>query len=101
ERIAQPFRDAAGWFGGVLHAKSENKKLKRENEELRQQAIQNESALRENTQLKRLLDYLEGARFPRDYRGVSTSVIGRAPTQFAQQVVVSAGKNDGIAKHDA
>ena len=28
ERIARPFRDAAGWFGGLIDAKSENAKLK-------------------------------------------------------------------------
>jgi rod shape-determining protein MreC len=101
ERVARPFRDAAGWFGGVLDAKSENKKLKDENERLRQEIILSESALRENGQLKGLLDYREGARFPQDYRAVSARVIARAPSQFEQQIVVSAGKNDGISKHDA
>ena len=28
-------------------------------------------------------------------------MIARAAEQFEQQIVVSAGKNDGIAKHDA
>jgi rod shape-determining protein MreC len=28
-------------------------------------------------------------------------VIARAPSQFAQQIVVSAGKNNGISRHDA
>jgi rod shape-determining protein MreC len=101
ERVARPFRDAAGWFGSVLDAKSENKKLKDEIDRLRQEIILTESALRENAQLKSLLDYREGARFPQDYRAVSARVIARAPSQFDQQIVVSAGKNDGIAKHDA
>jgi rod shape-determining protein MreC len=101
ERVVRPFRDAAGWFGGLLDAKSENKKLKDENERLRQEIILSESALRENGQLKGLLDYREGARFPQDYRAVSARVIARAPSQFEQQIVVSAGKNDGISKHDA
>jgi rod shape-determining protein MreC len=101
ERVARPFRDAAGWFGGLLHAKSQNEKLKEEIDALRQQIILTESALRENSQLKTLLDYREGARFPKDYRAVSARVIARAPSQFEQQIVVSAGKNDGISKHDA
>ena len=29
-RVAQPFRDAAGWIGGLSGARSENKKLKQE-----------------------------------------------------------------------
>jgi rod shape-determining protein MreC len=101
ERVARPFRDAAGWFGGLLHAKSQNKKLKAEIDAQRQQIILYESALRENAQLKALLDYREGARFPKDYRAVAARVIARPSPQFAQQIVVSVGKNDGIVKHDA
>jgi rod shape-determining protein MreC len=101
ERIARPFRDAAGWFNGLLDAKSQNEKLKEQIDALRQQIILTQSALRENTQLKSLLDYREGARFPKDYRAISARVIARASPQFAQQIVVSAGKNDGISKHDA
>jgi rod shape-determining protein MreC len=101
ERVARPFRDAAGWLGGLLHAKSENKKLKGEIEELRQEIILTQSALRENAQLKKLLAYLQGPTFPKDYRPVAARVIARAPSQFEQQIVVSAGKTDGISKHDA
>lgn len=101
DRVASPFEDAASWFGGLLHARSDNKKLRKEVDELREQAIVNLSALRENAQLKQLLKYLESPRYPEDYRPVTARVIARAPSQFAQQIVVSAGKNDGISKHDA
>ncbi len=101
ERVARPFRDAAGWFGGLLDAKSENKKLRKQVDDLRQEVILTQSALRENTQLKRLLAYLQGPTFPKDYRPITARVIARAPSQFTQQIVVSAGKNDGVAKHDA
>src|SRR5204862_168423 len=63
ERVARPVRDGAGWFGGLLDAKPENKKLKRQVDDLRQQVSLTQSALRENTQLKRLLAYLEGPTF--------------------------------------
>ena len=101
ERVARPFRDAASWFDGLTDAKSENAKLKEQIEALRQQIILSQSAVRENTQLKKLLDLREGARFPKDYRAIAARVIARAPSQFEQQIVVSAGKNDGISKHDA
>lgn len=100
ERVARPFRDAAGWVGGLVHAKHDNKKLRRENDRLRQQAILNQAALRENSQLKAILGYLDSPRFPKDYRPVTTRVIARAPGQFAQQIFVSAGKNNGISRHD-
>ena len=101
DRVASPFEDAASWFGGLLHAKSDNKKLRKEVDQLRAQAIVNVSALRENAQLKQQLKYLESPRYPQDYRPVVARVIARAPSQFAQQIVVSAGKNQGISKHDA
>jgi rod shape-determining protein MreC len=101
DRVASPFEDAAGWFGDLLHARSDNKKLRKEVDQLREQAIVNLSALRENAQLKQLLKCLESPRYPEDYRPVTARVIARAPSQFAQQIVVSAGKNNGISKHDA
>lgn len=100
ERVARPFRDAAGWFGGLLDAKDENKKLKRQIEELRQQEIATQSALRENAQLKAIVDYLDSPRFPQDYRPITTRVIARPGRLFADQIVVGAGKNNGISKHD-
>jgi rod shape-determining protein MreC len=100
DRIASPFEDAASWFGGLLHARSDNKKLRNELDALRAQAILSQSALRENGQLKQLLRYLDSPRYPKDYRPVTARVIARAPGQFAQQIVVSAGKNNGISKHD-
>lgn len=101
ERVARPFRDLAGWFGGLLDAKSENEKLREETERLRQRVILTESALRENSQLRSLLVYRDGPRFPRDYGAVAARVIARAPSQFEQQIVISAGKKDGISKHDS
>ena len=101
ERVARPFRDASAWFGGLLDAKSENKRLKEEIDQLRQEIILTQSALRENAQLKKALGYLQGPTFPTGYRPVVARVIARAPSQFQQQIVVSAGKNNGIAKHDA
>jgi rod shape-determining protein MreC len=101
ERVARPFRDAAGWFGGLIDAKEENEKLRAELDRYRQQVILTESALRENAQLRDMLNLLEGARFPRDYRAVAARVIARAPSNFEQQIVISAGKNAGISKYDA
>ena len=100
ERVARPFRDAAGWFGGLIDAKDENKKLRRERDQARQQAILNQSAVRENAQLKAILGYLDSPRFPKDYRAVTTRVIGRPGRQFADQIVVGAGKNSGLSRHD-
>jgi rod shape-determining protein MreC len=100
ERIARPFQDAASWFGGLIHAKDQNKQLRRENERLRQQVILNQSAQRENAQLKGILRYLDSPRFPKDYRPITTRVIGRPGGLFTNEILVGAGKNNGISRHD-
>ncbi len=100
ERVARPFRDAAGWVGGLFHAKSESARLRVEVDRLRQQVIQNESALRENAALRSLLDYAAGPTFPRDYRPVAAAVISRAPSQFVQEIGIAAGSRRGVRLHD-
>ena len=97
-RVARPFRDAYGWFDSLFHARSDAKKLSRENKQLRQQLIQNEFAANEAAQLKQLLAFKEGPSFPDDYDGLTASVIVRPSSAFAQSVVVSVGSCDGIEK---
>lgn len=100
QRVAQPFQDAAGWFGGVLDAKSENAKLRKEIDAIRQQLTQNETAAQENARLKKLLGYYDGPSFPKDFRGVSAAIISRPSGRFDQQVVVAVGSDAGVQLHD-
>jgi len=86
-RVAQPFRDAAGWVGGLSSARSENKKLKHEVAQLKQQVIAAQGAQQENKQLKALLHYEGRPSFPQDFDPVATSVIVRPTGQFDQRVV--------------
>lgn len=99
ERVAHPFRDVYGWFAGLVHAKSQNKKLHAEIDKLRQQSIANANAASDADQLKRMLSYEEGPNFPRDYRPVNASVIGVPAGPFQQRVVIAAGSSRGITLH--
>ncbi len=65
DRVARPFRDAYNWFDGLITARSENRKLKAEVQDLRQKYTAARSALNENVTLKRLLEYERGASFRR------------------------------------
>ena len=100
ERVAQPFQDAYGWTGDLLGAKAENEKLRAEIETLRQQLIANETAAQENEDLKELLAFVEGKRFPDDYDAVPTRVLVQPQNVFRQEVVVAAGSSDGIRIDD-
>jgi rod shape-determining protein MreC len=100
ERVAQPFRDAYNWFDSLFTARSDAEELRTEVEDLRQRAIQNEFALQENVTLRRLLEYRDGSRFPRDFRGLAAEVIARPAGAFTQAVVVAVGSNDGVRVND-
>jgi rod shape-determining protein MreC len=100
ERVARPFRDAYGWFAGLIHAKSENARLREQVDLLTQRVIQNTNAAQENEDLRRQLHYIGLPRFPQDYRPVSTDVITRPPSEFQQQVGIAAGSSAGIRVND-
>jgi rod shape-determining protein MreC len=99
-RVAQPFRDAAGWVGGLSGARSENKKLKHELAQARADVIRYQVAIQENLQLKKLLHYSESTSFPQGFRPLTASVTVRPPGQFDQRVVVDRGRADGVQLND-
>ena len=100
DRVAQPFRDAYSWADSLLDARSDAERLREENRELRQRAIQSEFARQENVYLRGLLDYVDSPRFPDDYESVSAEVIGRPAGAFTQAIVIAAGTNDGVRLND-
>jgi rod shape-determining protein MreC len=99
ERVAAPFRDAYGWFHGLVHAKSENGRLRSEVDKLRQEVIQNNTAAQENETLRAQLGYVDGPRFPTDFAAINARVLARPPGEFEQQIVISAGSSDGVRMH--
>ena len=99
-RVARPFRDAAGYTSGVFHAKSENQRLTKEIEQLRLQVSRQEAALNENPVLRRLLQYQDSSRFPQDYTPVNARVLTNPPATFDQTITIAAGSNAGVAVQD-
>jgi rod shape-determining protein MreC len=100
DRVSRPFRDAYGYFAGLVNAKSENGRLRHENAQLRQQLTQNLSAASENAELVRKLHFVKGRSFPHDYGYVGASIIAQPPSALEQQVLIDAGKASGIQAND-
>jgi len=98
-RVAQPFRDASSWTRGLFHAKSENRRLRRQVEQLNQQLAGYEAATNANRYLEHLLKYRHSPTFPADYGTVAAEVL-TSPTVFEQTVTIAAGSNDGIKVQD-
>jgi rod shape-determining protein MreC len=100
ERIARPFRDAWGWASDLVGAKRENEKLRKQLQDLRSRAVQEQTAVSENARLRELLGYVDGPRFPDGFSGVSTRVVGRPPSVYNQEVLIAAGNSDGVRRND-
>jgi rod shape-determining protein MreC len=100
DRVAEPFRDAYGWSRGLVGARSEAERLKKENEALRQQYVRARLAEQENARLRSLLRFRSGPRFPEGFEGVAAEVIYRPPGAYAQAIVVAAGREDGVRVDD-
>jgi rod shape-determining protein MreC len=95
-RVAQPFRDAASWFGGLSTTRDQNRQLKAENKKLKAQLYNYDDLQRENADLRRMLRYAGGPSVPQTYSPVSTSILVQPPGQFDQRIVVGVGRSDGV-----
>jgi rod shape-determining protein MreC len=98
-RALKPFRDLFGWFGDTLDAKGENKKLKSEVEDLRQQLGKSATAERDNRELRGLVKLQRDANFPEATRPVAARVIARSPTVWYSSVKIDKGSSDGIKRN--
>lgn len=99
DRVARPFRDAAGWLHGLVNAKSENAKLRKQNEDLQRRLIRSESAQKENAYLKQQLDY-HAAPSEANFDKVNAEVLANPQSSLDQSLVIAAGSNNGVAAGD-
>jgi rod shape-determining protein MreC len=99
DRVAAPFRDAAGWMHGLVDAKSDNAKLRKQNERLLQELAATESAVKENAYLKRQLNY-HPAPSEADFDFVNAQVLANPQSDLDQSITIAAGSSNGIAQGD-
>jgi rod shape-determining protein MreC len=95
DRVTRPFRDTVGWFRGLVDAKNENKKLRAQVEDLRRQVILDESAVQQNVDLQKALDY-HGPPSIADYRVVHAAVLVNPQSAIDESVTISAGSSQGV-----
>ena len=99
ERISRPFRDGWGYVSDLLDAKSENERLKEENEQLRRERIANQTAERQIQELEEIATYVKSPGFPTDFEAIIATVVRRPSNPYTQQIMISAGTGDGVAKN--
>ncbi len=76
---AKPFRDLFNFVGDAFGAKGENKKLKKELAQTREQLAAAQTAVRENEQLRAMVGLGRRPGFPQGTRPIAARVSPRAP----------------------
>jgi rod shape-determining protein MreC len=94
-RALKPFRDLFGWFGDTLDAKSKNKKLQAENDQLRNELITAIDDKRQLEQYKGLQEQNQQGGLG-NYDPVEARVIARSPSSWYQTVQINKGSSDGL-----
>jgi rod shape-determining protein MreC len=98
-KVLTPVRSAANWVSSTLHAKSQVKQLRAQNQQLTYELAQAKGAQYENHQLSNLL-HLDDSIGIDAYHPVPAQVIVRDPTLWYQTVEVDKGSDDGVRLHD-
>ncbi len=96
----KPFRDAWNWVGDLFSAKSQNKALKKEVEQLRVGLAQELVTQNENEQLRALLAFQEDQIFPKGMTMVTARVIDRSTSAWYSTATINAGSSDGVTVDD-
>ncbi len=94
-RAIAPVRDAFGWAGDTLDAKSERDKLARRNRALEEQVTRQQFQLSEFAQLK-ALEQVNAANDLERFRPVRAKVIGQSPSLFYSEIILDRGSSEGI-----
>ncbi len=94
-KVLSPVRDVAGWFSGMIHAKSEVAKYRSENERLLAEVAGLHQQALENRQLTKLVGL--DAHVGIDAFGpLAANVIGYNPALWYQTIEVDKGSDDGV-----
>ena len=98
-RVAAPFRDAYDYVHSLANAKSENKRLKLQNQELRRSALIDAAKLAKYPDYQKLLHLEQGRTFPNDYRPINAGVISFPGGPFIHSLTIAAGSSSGIRRN--
>ena len=100
DRVSAPFRDTISWFHGLVNAKSDNAKLRKQVDSLQEQLVLDEGALQENVQLRRQLNY-KGPPTLADFERLHASVLTNPQSALDESITIAAGTRDGIRPGNA
>lgn len=95
-RIAQPFRDAYDYVDGLANARSELKRQRQIDANLRAKDLQRAAQAAELPAVLKLLHFERRPQFPKDLNVVNTAVLSPPGGPFAHSMVIEAGSSSGV-----
>ncbi len=99
ERLARPFRDAWGWFDGLRDARAERERFEAELEALRAQVARGQAQPPPAEPIGGIAKNAPAPRFATDFGLLRAEVLSES-SQYAREVVVSAGTKNGVRLYD-
>jgi rod shape-determining protein MreC len=97
-KALKPVRDLFGWFDGMVHAKSQNAELRKENARLQREVVAEQA---EKRSYKELLDLFHVDQLGvNDYHPVTATVIGKTPNLWYSTVDIDKGESAGVREND-
>jgi len=94
-RALTPIRDFFGWFGDTWRAKGDNDDLRRDRDKLRQDVAELQGRVRDDRELRALLDLDRKADLS-ELGPVTARVVGASSTLFLQTININRGSGDGV-----
>lgn len=94
-RALKPFRDLGGWVSDTARAKGDVEDLRAERDALRRRLVDERGAMRENAQLRGLLQMNKRASLA-DQRPVVGRVIVRNPNVWFSRITIDKGSTSGV-----
>src|SRR2546426_1150749 len=95
-RALKPARDLGGWIGDVFDAKSDNKRLRRQVQDLRARLTAAQITERDAAELRHLVGFNRSSNFPQGYGKVTGRVIARSPTVWYSTITIDKGSGAGV-----
>jgi rod shape-determining protein MreC len=93
--IMRPVANSLANVGGLFDARSENVQLRAQLERLQERRLSYEDVLRENEQLRQLLDIQQRSTLDT----VAAQVIASGPSNFEWTITLDVGTNDGVQRN--
>jgi rod shape-determining protein MreC len=98
-KALKPVRDLVGWFGSTLHAKSQNKALRRQLDRIRVELTARQSVEHSYNELLKLY-HLDNTLSINDYAPVNATVVYQSPNIWYSTVIIDKGSSSGVHVND-